>query len=128
NRAAHPCRSQKSNWASSPGAVWIGTDTAFAALNLGPRLSRTARTTVGYEPSKPSALSLLWTEIDNSRGCASSIVSILVRQCSVITVASVGRADGGGPFLRCRLTVVRCQPVSAAISLIVHPCLCRSLI
>ena len=40
-------RLQKSNWISSPGSVWIGTDTAAAARNRGPRTSRTARTTVG---------------------------------------------------------------------------------
>ena len=32
---------------TSPGPVKIGTDTAAAALNRGPRTARTARTTVG---------------------------------------------------------------------------------
>jgi len=45
-RAAQSDRSQKSNWASSPGSVWIGIDTASAARNRGPRISRSSRVTV----------------------------------------------------------------------------------
>ena len=40
-------RLQKSNCSSSPGPVKIGTDAAAAALKRGPRMSLTARTTVG---------------------------------------------------------------------------------
>ena len=36
HRTAQSDRSQKSNWASSPGSVWIGTDAAGAARNRGP--------------------------------------------------------------------------------------------
>ena len=100
NLAAHVDRSQKSNWASSPGSVWIGTDTASAARNRGPRMSRTARTTVGYEPAKPVAASLLWMLTDCILGHFSSIVEMRACQCSVITVASVARVAGGGPFFR----------------------------
>ena len=128
NLAAHDDRSQKSNWASSPGSVWIGTDTESAARNLGPRMLRTALTTVGYEPSKPFAASLLWMLTDCILGHDSSIDEMRCCQCSVITVASVGRVAGGGPSFRYLLTVVRCQPVCSAISRIVHPCACRSLI
>jgi hypothetical protein len=52
NRPVHPHRvaqserSQKSNWASSPGSVWIGIDTRSAGENRGPRNSRNPRVTV----------------------------------------------------------------------------------
>ena len=43
----HAEQSEKSNWASSPGAVPIGTDAASVRRNLGPRWSRTHLATVG---------------------------------------------------------------------------------
>lgn len=103
---------QKSNWASSPGSVSIGTHTAFAALKRGPQVLRTARRAVGCDPSKPAAFNLLSTEIASNRGCALSIVPLNSRHLSVITVASVGRSSEWRPFLQSR--VDRC-PVSAGL-------------
>lgn len=62
------------------------------------------------------------------RGHLSSITSMRSRQSSVITDGADSRRSGGGPCFNQSLTVVRCQPVSSAISWIVHPCACRSLI
>ena len=46
-RCDHPEQSEKSNWASSPGPVSIGTLAESARRNLGPRWARTQRATVG---------------------------------------------------------------------------------
>jgi hypothetical protein len=101
--------SQKSNWASAPGAVSIGTDAARAALNRGPRLARTARTTVAYDPSNPSAFNASWIDVDNNDGCALSSSAIRRRHRSVNTTRSAAgaRRSGGPPALIHFAIVVR---------------------
>ena len=79
--------------------MWIGTDTADAARNRGPRMVRTSRTTVGYDPAKPSARILLCTDTANSRGCAVNNAATRAFQRASITFAASGtiRRPGGPP-------------------------------
>ena len=65
-RCDHAEQSEKSNCASSPGAVSIGTDAASARRNRGPRCSRTHRATVGYDPSNPSARTISNNDVANN--------------------------------------------------------------
>ena len=68
-------------------------------MKRGPRTSRTYRTTVGYDPSKPSATNRSKIDVDNNLGFTRKIASTRSRQNTSITrVSSVfSRADGGPP-------------------------------
>jgi hypothetical protein len=99
HRRAQSVQSDQSNWHSSLGAVSMGTDAAAAARNLGPRSWRTKRTTVGYEPAKPSRAKMSNRLVDNRRGLMANRSSMRIAQPGVITrcSASSSRCAGGPP-------------------------------
>jgi len=82
---------------SSPGAVSIGTLTAGAALNLGPRRSRRWRTTEGYEPVYPSVVMISY-RLDANSFSAGGAINCPIRSAhtSSITLAAGAIVLAGG--------------------------------
>jgi hypothetical protein len=79
----------------------MGTDTWGAGRNRGPRRSRTARTTEGYEPVNPSAAMISNTLVESSRdgGSISSAIRLPQRSSTTRSEGGSARADGGPPAL-----------------------------
>ncbi len=96
----HVEQSEKSNCASSPGGVSIGTDAPSARRKRGPRSSRTQRTTVGYDPVNPSAETISKSDFANSFGFpTSNDVSRSAHTGSITrSFSPTVRAGGGPPF------------------------------
>lgn len=100
----HP---EQSNWASSPGAVSIGTEAPSERRNRGPRCSRTQRTTDGYEPVNPSAEMISNNDIANRfLSPTSSALSRSAHTGSTTRSPSATVRAAGGPPARTHFEIV----------------------